>query len=62
MTIHIQPNRTISEIREEFNKLFPFLKLEFFKVAHEAQEPSRQRAMITSDLFLSKVIAVIAIA
>ena len=30
MNLHIAPNRLISEIQEEFNKFFPFLKLEFF--------------------------------
>ena len=30
MNLHIAPNRLISEIQEEFNKFFPFLKLDFF--------------------------------
>ena len=30
MRLHIAPNRPISEIQQEFNSLFPFLKLEFF--------------------------------
>ena len=28
--LHIAPNRLISEIQQEFNKAFPFLKLEFY--------------------------------
>ena len=31
MLLHIVPNRPISEIQREFNNMFPFLKLEFFK-------------------------------
>jgi hypothetical protein len=30
MYLHIAPNRLISDIQKEFNKMFPFLKLEFF--------------------------------
>lgn len=30
MLLKIAPNRLISEIQKEFNKAFPFLKLEFF--------------------------------
>ena len=30
MILHIAPNRTISDIQNEFNREFAFLKLEFF--------------------------------
>lgn len=30
MLLHIAPNRLISDIQQEFNQAFPFLKLEFF--------------------------------
>ena len=30
MHLHIAPNRLISDIQKEFNKMFPFLKIEFF--------------------------------
>jgi hypothetical protein len=30
MHLHIAPNRLISDVQYEFNKAFPFLKLEFF--------------------------------
>ncbi|MDZ4795971.1 MAG: hypothetical protein SGI83_16950 [Bacteroidota bacterium] len=30
MLLHIAPNRLISDIQQEFNKMFPFLKIEFF--------------------------------
>jgi hypothetical protein len=31
MHLHIAPNRLISDIQNEFNEAFPFLKIEFFK-------------------------------
>ena len=31
MNLTIRPNRLISEIQQEFNTMFPFLKLEFFR-------------------------------
>ena len=30
MQLHIAPNRLIIDIQKEFNKMFPFLKIEFF--------------------------------
>lgn len=30
MHLHIAPNRLISDIQKEFNRMFPFLKIEFF--------------------------------
>ena len=34
MRLHIAPNRLISDIQNEFNNAFPFLKLEFFNNKH----------------------------
>ena len=31
MNLTIRPSRLISEVQDEFNKMFPYLKLEFFK-------------------------------
>ncbi len=31
MLLHIFPSRLISEVQKDFNTLFPFLKLEFFR-------------------------------
>ena len=31
MQLTIRPNRQISDVQDEFNKMFPFLKLEFFR-------------------------------
>ena len=31
MHLYIEPNRLINDIQDEFNTMFPFLKIEFFK-------------------------------
>jgi len=51
MHLKIAPNRLISEIQKEFNEVFPFLKIEFFKsksfsrsdfMAHQIIPPTRK--------------------
>ena len=42
MTIEINDSRTVQGIQEEFSARFPYLKLEFFNLAHERGQPSRQ--------------------
>lgn len=54
MKLHIDDTRTISEIQEEFNGAFPYLKIEFFKKAHEAGEASPRSEMLPSDATLAK--------
>ncbi len=39
MHLHIAPNRLISDIQNEFNKAFPFLKLEFFTKKRSLSPP-----------------------
>ncbi|MEO6611657.1 MAG: hypothetical protein ABIT05_10165 [Chitinophagaceae bacterium] len=39
MHLHIAPNRLISDIQHEFNKVFPFLKLEFFSKKRSLSGP-----------------------
>ena len=46
MKLHIEDKRTLAEIQEEFNKAFPFLKLEFFKKPHAEGELSPMNEMI----------------
>lgn len=36
----INNSKTIKEIQEEFNKKFPYLKIEFYKVRHQVGEGS----------------------
>ncbi|MBC8157511.1 hypothetical protein H7X64_05025 [Armatimonadetes bacterium] len=31
MTLHISENRKISEVQEDFNRLYPFLKIDFYR-------------------------------
>ena len=40
MKLHIDDTREIQAIQQEFNSVFPFLKIEFFKYAHETGEAS----------------------
>lgn len=40
MKIEINDNRKVYAIQEEFNKAFPFLKLEFFSKPHKKGGPS----------------------
>lgn len=40
MTIEINDTKTVHDIQQEFATKFPFLKLEFFKEAHDRDEAS----------------------
>lgn len=51
----IHSSRKLSEIKEEFNAGYPFLKLEFFKVPHIDQEPTAKKAMIRADHSVSEI-------
>lgn len=54
MKLHIDDSRLISEIQEDFNKAFPYLKIEFFKKPHEVGEASPRSEMLPDDSNLSK--------
>lgn len=54
MKLHVDDNRTISAIQEDFNRQFPFLKIEFFKKPHETGEASPLNEMLPSDSTLAK--------
>jgi hypothetical protein len=41
MQLLIKNEKTLSEIQQEFNALFPYLKLEFFSRLHGPGKPSR---------------------
>ena len=51
----IYSSRKLSELKEEFNASYPFLKLEFFKVPHHDQEPTAKKAMIKADHAVSDI-------
>lgn len=42
MIIEINDTKKISDIQEEFSNRFPFLKMEFFRTAHQLEEPSHE--------------------
>jgi hypothetical protein len=45
MEIHINDNRIIHELQDEFNKLFPFLKIEFFSRSHKEGEATAKKLL-----------------
>lgn len=42
MKIELTNDRTINEVKEEFHKMFPFLKIEFFTKAHQKGDSSSE--------------------
>jgi hypothetical protein len=46
MKITIHDTRIVSEIQNEFNEMFPYLKLEFFTKMHEPGKPSHLKFRI----------------
>lgn len=46
MNLQISPNRLISDIQKEFNKVFPFLKLEFFYNKNQSRSKTPAKEMI----------------
>ena len=50
MTIHITENRYLREVQKDFNDLFPFLKIEFFKKMHGVEKPSPAQRMFSQNL------------
>ena len=45
----------ISELKNQFNRIFPYLKLEFFKTAHTTNEGSPKKDLIMQDLLLNEL-------
>ena len=54
MILTIDDNKKISAIQQEFNALFPYLKLEFFKHAHSVHQGSPKKDMLNSNLILKQ--------
>lgn len=52
MEIVINDDRRISDIQQEFNECFPFLKIEFFTVGHNKNQLSANKNMIPGDRLL----------
>ena len=51
----INDNKTTKAIKEEFNSMFPHLKLEFYKTEHEVEEGSSNEALITEEVSLGSI-------
>lgn len=54
MKIAINDNRKIVAIQEEFNKVFPYLKLEFFSRSHKAGSGSAKKYIESRNLSLGE--------
>lgn len=52
MEMQISDDRRISELQADFNKCFPFLKIEFFSVAHTKNQLSSLKDMVPRDRLL----------
>ena len=52
LNIQIKETVTIAEIQRQFNRAFPYLKLEFFESPHKAKEGSHKSKMIAHDRLL----------
>jgi hypothetical protein len=45
--ITLHPKTKITQLQEEFHRRFPFLKLEFFKHAHQVHEGNAKRDLMS---------------
>lgn len=55
MEIHINKGKTINSIQEEFQKHFPYLKIEFYNHAHSQGEGSLKKNTLNSNLTIEAV-------
>ena len=54
MILTIDDSKTISDIQQEFNAMFPYLKLEFFKRAHGIHQGNPKKDMLNTTLSLKQ--------
>ena len=54
MTLTIDNSKKISTIQEEFNSMFPYLKLEFFKHTHGIYQGNPKKDMLKSSFTLKQ--------
>lgn len=52
--INITDNKTIEEIREEFQGHFPFLKLEFYSAEHQSGQGSGNDALLDPSMSIGE--------
>ena len=55
MKLNLQPDITTSELNNQFHSYFPFLKIEFFKSSHEANEPSKKKELIIENISIAEL-------
>ena len=55
MEIHIDDTKKLEEIKNEFSKKYPFLKIEFFKNAHSEGNGSPKSDMISEDVAVGNI-------
>ena len=55
MKIILQSGTTTTDFKNQFHSFFPFLKIEFFKKAHETNETSKQKELIKEDFLLANL-------
>lgn len=55
MKIFINQDLRISEIKNSFNKLFPYLKLEFFTVSHQEGKPTDSQYQVQNDPTIGEI-------
>lgn len=54
-TVVIKDDKTLKEIKADFNAHFPHLKIEFFSTKHSTDEGSPKAAIYDENLLLSKI-------
>ena len=55
ITIDIQPDTTLNELKHAFAQHFPYLKWEFFRHSHQHHEGSHKKDMILDNPTLQKI-------
>ncbi|MDP3928486.1 MAG: hypothetical protein Q8R57_05650 [Bacteroidota bacterium] len=55
MNLLINNSKTIANIQDDFQSLFPYLKIEFFKAQHQSGEPSAKEHVISGSLTLQEL-------
>lgn len=55
MEIIINKNEKLKDIQQQFQEHYPFLKIEFYKKAHEEGEGSKPKTQLDSNLTIGEV-------
>jgi hypothetical protein len=55
MKLKIKYSSTTGKIKEAFSKMFPFLKIEFFKKPHKVGEVSEKKLVVTRNTVLGDI-------